>query len=317
MIIKPSPILAILCSLYLCSSIHAAPWYTGPLLAPAGQTIPLGHANVEVYGFSTSRTTIFDNKGKKIHVPRLTNLQTNPLLSYGLADKVDVQLSVPFTKNHTQGRTGKHIGDTSILLGFQALKQQSGSIRPDLRITLQQIIPTGRFDYLNPTDKGVGATGGGGYQNAINLNFQELTQFSELHYLRTRLSLSYLYGFPHAVHGSSAIGGGVDTHGVDKPNGLVSADLAGEYSLTQNWVGVMELYYMYHQPGSFKGTAGFDDDGNLAIVGTPKIDLLSLAPAIEYNFSANYGIIAGVWFAVQGKNAPVFTSTVIAFNAYW
>ena len=297
--------------------VDAAPWYTGPLLAPSGKTVALGHFDFEMYGFSTTTTSVFDHRGKKLNVPKLSTLQGNPLLTYGLADNVDIQLSIPFTKNRFLGKTAEHIGDTSLLLGFQVLTQKPGSIPPDLKITLQEIFPTGRFDSLNPTDKGVGATGAGSYQSAINFNFQELTAFSDVHYLRTRLSLTYLYSFAHTINGSSAIGGSLDTHGVDRPGSLISADLAGELSITQHWVGVMEMYYLQHQAGSFKGTLGFDEEGLLAKIGQPKIELLSIAPAIEYNFSEHYGIIGGVWMAVSGKNAPEFTSAVIAFNVYW
>ncbi len=307
----------ILATLFVCGLAHSAPWYTGPLLAPAGRTIPLGHADFELYGFSTHRTTVFDNKGKKIHVPALESLQGNPLLTYGLADWVDVQLSIPFTKNHTLRKTGEHIGDTSLLLGFQAHKQQPGTVIPDLRITLQEIIPTGRFDNINPTDKGTGVTGGGDYQDVLTLNFQELAQLNEIHYLRTRLSLAYMHSHPHTINGTTGIGGGSDTHGVETAGNLISVDLASELTVTQHWVAVMEMYYVRHQAAKFKGTAGFDEDGVLEKVGIPQLEEFSLAPAIEYNFSAHYGIVAGVWFAVQGKNAPIFTSTVIAFNAYW
>lgn len=301
-----------------CNLAYSSPWFTGPLLAPAGITVPLGHANFEIYGFSTSRSAIFDKNGKKIHVPTLESWQTNPLLTYGLANNIDVQLSVPFTRNHTLGQAAQHIGDTSILLGFQAMKQHPGSVLPNLRVTLQEVIPTGRFDYLNPTDKGVGVTGGGDFQSVLTLTFQELTQLTELHYLRTRLALAYMYSCPHPIHGKSGLGGGPLTRGREYPGDLISADLAGELTLTQQWVAVMEMYYMINQKTSFRGTTGYDENGLLIpTLGNPQLEELSLAPAIEYNFTANYGVIAGVWLAVQGRNAPVFTSAVIAFNAYF
>lgn len=317
MIKKLSTTVTVILITSLYGLVHAAPWYTGPLLAPSGKVVPLGHANIEIYGFSTQRKEIFGNKGKKIHIPEVQSLQLNPLLGYGLTDSIDVQLSLPYARNKTLGKSKDHISDTSILLGFQAHKQQPGSRLPDLRITVQQIIPTGRFDNLNPIDKGTGATGAGGFQNILSLDFQQLTQLTELHYLRTRLALAYMYSFSHDVDGFSAIGGGVDTHGVDKPGDLMTADLAGEFSVTQNWVAVMEMYYTYHAAGLFKGRLGFNEDGLMATVDNPTTTFVSFAPAIEYNFSEHYGIIAGVWFSVQGKNAPVFTSTVIAFNAFW
>ncbi|MCB1827280.1 MAG: hypothetical protein KDH94_02560 [Coxiellaceae bacterium] len=41
----------------------------------------------------------------------------------------------------------------------------------------------------------------------------------------------------------------------------------------------------------------------------------SIAPAIEYNFNGNLGIIAGVWFGVDGRNTPEFASYVFSLDA--
>ena len=37
--------------LFFANAAIAGPWLTGPLLAPAGRTIPAGHFNFEPYGF--------------------------------------------------------------------------------------------------------------------------------------------------------------------------------------------------------------------------------------------------------------------------
>lgn len=306
--------------LFLSYTIIAksAPWYTGPLLAPAGKTIPLGHYNFELYGFDTTRSYIFNNQGKKERVPFLQSLQANPIFTYGLANGVDVQLSIPFTKINSEGISGESIGDASVTLGFQAHTQQPNSRIPNLRLTLQESFDTGKFDGLNPTNKGITATGSGGYETIFGAIFQDLMPITDINYLRTRLAFAYLFALSRGIEGVSGFGGSPDTKGTINPGNLYNIDLAGEFSVTQHWVAVMEMYYVHRGNTTFKGNPGHDVKGDLI----PKLDqisfhALSVAPAIEYNFSEHYGLIGGVWFAVEGKNTPVFTSGVIALNIFW
>ncbi len=49
---------------------------------------------------------------------------------------------------------------------------------------------------------------------------------------------------------------------------------------------------------------------------SPTSAQFSIAPAIEYNWNANIGIIFGSWFTLAGKNSTQFTSGVFAFNYY-
>ena len=301
----------------LCSYAHASPWFTGPLLAPSGENVPIGHFDVEIYGFSTHDSATFNRNWKLTSTPTVDGEQAIPVFNYGITNDIDTQFSVPYSENKSEGRKGQHIGDTSILLGFQTYRQKPGHWLPNLRLTIQEIFPTGRFNNLNPIDKGVGATGTGSYETILGTNFEHLQAITETHYLRTRLSLSYLLAAPANIRGESVHGGTIKTQGTIIPGNLFNADLAGELTLTQNWVGVMEVYYIQRQASKFSGVSGLDQNSTIARLGHDELEEISLAPAIEYNFSQNYGIIAGVWFAVRGKSAPDFVSTVIAFNAFW
>lgn len=293
---------------------YAGPWFTGPLLAPAGRTVPLGHFNFEMYAFDTNLTGEYDATGKKIKIPPFKSLQYNPLFTYGLADNVDAEISVPYTINNSVGKRAEHIGDTTVILGFQALRQQPKSWVPNIRMVLAEVIPTGRYDNLNPTDLGTGITGAGCYQTILGVRFQDLSQFSETHYLRTRLALSYVYADPDKTTGKSGFGGTLTTRGHIKPGNTMGVDLAGEFTVTQNWVAVMEVYYIYHQESQFTGQ---DPYLGKLLIHHPAFFTTSIAPAIEYNFSKHFGVIGGVWLTVKGKNSPAFSSAVIAFNTYW
>jgi hypothetical protein len=293
---------------------YADPWYTGPLLAPAGKTVPLGHFNFELYSFDTKLVGEYNAKGKKIRIPTFQTTLYNALFSYGLADKVDTEISVPYAINKSLGKRAEHIGDTTVILGYQALKQKPKSWIPNLRVVLAEVFPTGRFDNLNPTDLGTGVTGAGSYQTLFGLRFQDLSQLSETHYLRTRLALSYLHADPVTTLGKNGFGGNFSSRGHIRPGDSIAIDLAGEFTVSQNWVAVMEVYYLHHSGAQFTGR---DASLRPLFIHHPAFFTTSIAPAIEYNFSKHFGIIGGVWLTLQGKNSPAFSSAVIAFNTYW
>lgn len=302
---------------FACSQANASPWFTGPILAPAGHTLPRGHSNLETYGFFTHVDKVFDNNWNTVSVPNTINNTLNPLFTHGLTDRLDLQFSLPMAYNRVADVRAHHIADTSLTLGYQLIEQGDSRWRPNLRVTVQENIPTGRYEQLIPRNNGADSTGIGAYQTELNLNFQRLNQLSEMHYLRTRLSLGYAYAGKVKIHGITPYGSGLDADGRLLPGELYTVDLAGEFTLTQKWVAVMEGYFSSRGATRFGGFPGFTAPNVLATVGHGLVEQVSLAPAIEYNFNANYGVIAGYWFAVAGKNSADFRSAVIALNAYW
>lgn len=300
-----------------CTTAQADPWWTGPLLAPAGHSIPAGHTNVELYGFHTDNDGIYNRHWKLTHTASAISDVINPLFTHGLTDKIDIQLGIPYVFNRTVKGSSNHISDTGVTLGYQLIEQKNARWRPDVRFTIQEIIPTGRFLDLSPVNNGAGSTGLGSYQTAASLNFQLLTAFTDVHYLRTRLSISYVEASHVNIHSVSSYGGTPTTDGRIDPGNLASLDIAGEFSLTQNWVAVMEGYFAKRDSAVFRGFPGFKPDGTLASLGNDTVEEITIAPAIEYNFNANVGIIGGVWFTLAGKDTAEFQSLVIALNAYF
>lgn len=291
------------------------PWFTGPLFASNGRTVPPNDFNFELYGFYTNTFGIFTEDWKSVDVPNIYTTQAVPILTYGLADRVDAQFNVPYAQNNTQGVSNRHLGDVASTLGFQLFRQGDDAWF-DLRLTVQEIFPTGRFDDLNPTNQGADGTGVGSYQTGVAMNFQRLHLFGNHHY-RERFVINYVYATTAKIRGASVYGGNFSTRGVIDPGNLFSVDYAGEFELTRHWVLVMEAFYFYHSHRSFKGFPGIDEDGNLLDLTLGSTAVMSLAPAIEYNISENYGIIAGIWFPIRGKNIGNFISGVIAFNYFF
>ncbi|ARG96210.1 hypothetical protein [Legionella micdadei] len=283
----------------------AGPWWTGPLLAPAGKTIPAGHFNFEPYGFYTTYPAHFKN------------IEIVPILTAGLTDFLDLQTALPYDYSWVDHQHASEIADYSLALGIQLLRQKEKSWVPDLRVTIQEIFPTGRFENLDPRKLGTEQTGIGSYITSFGFNFQKLWELRNQHYLRGRLSLVAAFPGSSSVHGINAFGGTDLTEGSVHPGNIYSADLAFEYSLTQHWAPVFEVLYVHSSNTGFSGNPGFTPGGTLASIGGAGGDSVSLAPALEFNFTSSLGIIGGIWFSVTGPHASKFTTGAIAVNYFF
>ena len=306
--------------IFFSSTAIASPWFTGPILASNGQTVDKGHFNFETYGFYT------------IYPEDFRNLQPSPVLTLGLTHLLDIQASAPYNFSWAKNQYGTGIGDTSLGFGLQVFKQKEHLWYPSLRVVVQELFPTGRYENLNPAQLGTDQTGGGSYQTTVALDFQHLIEFQGSHYLRSRLNLVGSKGTVVKVNGVNAYGGIPTTHGKVNPGQGLSVDMAFEYTLTQHWVPVFEALYVTSSSSTFTGDPGIvtlykpsqpmgTTGGNPGFtpggaIGGAGVTQYSLAPALEYNFNQNLGIIGGVWFSISGPASAQYTSYVIALNYY-
>lgn len=299
-------------------SYGTEPWFTGPLLAPAGHTVPRGHTNLELYGFDIITDGIYDSFKTIQHVPVYRSQLINPIITHGFTDWLDVQLVVPYMFNSSRGAHYNHIADTGITLGIQLWEQNKSAKQLDVRLLLQETIPTGHFNGLDPLQYGTDSTGLGSYQTQIGLNFQYLLPVLHSHYLRTRFIISRLLCSPVFVHGLNSYGGTASTRGNIRHGDETDFDLAFEFTLDQHWVAVMEAVKANGQASRFNGILNIGNIGGPGVtIGSDAYLGSSLAPAIEYNFNEHIGLIGGVWFSIAGKNTAHFTTYVLALNTYW
>lgn len=290
---------------FIINSAFSAPWMTGPLLAPSGKTVPAGHVNLEPYGFYT------------VYSGQFRNVEFLPIATIGLTSYLDVQTALPYDYSWNRGKNGSNIGDYSLGIGLQLLKEQENTWLPNLRVTLQEVFPTGKYDNLNPTKLGTDQTGVGAYQTSIGFHFQKLKELGGEHYLRSRLSLVGSFASDVNVNGVSVFGGNPTTQGTFSPGNAFSADLAFEYSLNQHVVPVFEAVFVNSTATDFNGNPGLTPAGITDSLGGRGGSQFSLAPAIEYNFTPNFGIIGGVWFSVGAPRGNGFTSYALAVNYYF
>jgi hypothetical protein len=98
-----------------------------------------------------------------------------------------------------------------------------------------------------------------------------------------------------------------------------------EYSLTKHWVPAWDFYWKYGTLNTFKTTGGTTyaigacGGTNSATPTTVANNCntftrLAIDPALEYNFTGNVGIIAGVELTVSGRNKTSYIAPQIALQ---
>lgn len=283
------------------------PWFTGPLIAPGPVVNPPKEVTWQPYYIVTCNFGTFNNSWRGKKTPNFWIIQPLLDLIYGIGHSMDIEVVPAFSYQISQGSTALRMNDTPLYLGMQALRQKQGSWVPDLRIRLQTTFPFGQYDKGNPRKHGTDLSGFGSYQMGINFNFQKTFLMSPEHYFSLRWAVeSILYPTPMHVKGINAYGGTPLTSGKVYPGRTNTFYLSGEYTITHNWVFAFDTQYIYKTHDRFTGKTGGEP------VGIPSSHQLSFAPAIEYNYSVNFGLIGGLFFTIAGKNATQFASGMIS-----
>ncbi len=122
---------------------------------------------------------------------------------YGVTNWMDVEIAPQWLQNSSEGQSFSGFGGLPLQLGLQVLRGDSDSWPPDVRIWVQEILPTGRCNDLPLSTIGVEGTGGGSFATT-------------------------LYGFYSSVtvRGFNAYGGGFGTDGRVDPGAVATLTVA-------------------------------------------------------------------------------------------
>jgi len=321
------------------------PWFTGPLLSGSPVVTPLGTVNTYLDMLSQHNSGIYQNDYDFISTPRYLSSDFSPSFVYGLTNDVDFGVELDYLRNQNEGQSYSGLGDTNMNLGFQLMTQGTSKNRSNIKLTLHQLFPTGRYDQLDPQYYTSNALGVGSYHTGISIVGQHLFALQESHYLNVYGGMTLTYASSLRLHGLSTYGGGRETDGIIYPGDSLTADLAAEYLISKNWVAVIEGYFLGQRASHFVGRVGnnpaafiegrlpsepgshrilfnrimpnLHNLGNYEKIGSGNVAQITLAPALEYNFSDDIGIIGGAWFSVSGKNAPAFFTTMLRLCVTW
>lgn len=297
--------------------IKEKPWFTGPLLTPSGHVVPEGHVNYEPYVYWTQATGKYDPRWHAHKHPTFNNVLTQLTFQIGVLPGVEFDVAPQFVYNSTQHKHHWRVSDIPITLAFQVLYDHKRYWYPGIKLRLGANVPLGKYDHLDPKQLGTDIGGIGTWYPNISLVLTKLYHFGGIHFLSWRFATQYAIGSPINVEGLSTYGGSPKLPGLGQTRGTLYPGnvflLLGsiEYSLTQRWVFALDVQYQHTNKTRFSGRTP-----PLTAPTAPSKELFALAPAIEYNWSSNLGIIAGPWFSVAGRNTQKFISYVVAINIY-
>ncbi|MBS0624877.1 MAG: hypothetical protein JSS32_02365 [Verrucomicrobia bacterium] len=280
------------------------PWYTGPLLTPSATMMPPGYANAQPYIFIVDNYANYNEDRKSVSLANnLINLNPLNILQIGITDSMDTSITNQTQTNWQDGKSGGGYGDTQVSFGF--LVQEQGLYIPKMKVSISETFPTGKYQRLRPS--GLDGAGGGTYATSFSFAIAKIFFWATQHPVNTRYAMSYQVSTPVKVHGYNAYGGGIGTKGVVKPGNKFNADLGIEVSIDQRWVLANDFVYTMTDQTTFTGKT-------TAPVGKGFSDNFSLAPAIEYNFNENLGVLGGVQFSVYGRNSLNFISAILSIE---
>jgi len=286
------------------------PWYTGSLLSTSGRVMDVGDYAYQPYLFFTDEYGSYDDNYSFRSQTSLYQIQTIQIFQGSLTSFADFQILGQAFSNFKKGASSTNIGDTNVLLGLQVSWAKPGTYIPDIRLTISETFPTGKYDNLSPSKLGTDETGEGSFQTNIALNYQQLFYPSPCHPLRIRMNVRYSILSDLCASNFHAYGGEKGAEDHVNPGNQILFLFSPEYSLSQKWVITADLTYQHNWETIVKTEKPESKKGEKTIL--PSQDLFAFAPAIEYNFSKDLGIIGGVWFSLAGRNTEAFASLVFS-----
>jgi hypothetical protein len=286
-------------------------WWTGPLLASGASALPRGHYLIEPYLYDVMVRGFYDSAGTKHAIEREDDLRSLTYLLYGLNDATTIGFIPRFGYNasgHGTHSSGPQVGDLTLHAHHQFLKFREGHWPPALSLVVEQTLPTGKYDRLssNPGD-GLGA---GVFATSLAVYMQRYFWAPNGRIVRTRLDVAYTRSGGTHLEDVSVYGTRSGFRGSARPGDSINVDSSWEYSATRSWVLALDINYersaSTHVLGRYD-TTPFEARSGVATT-------WSLAPAIEYSWNANMGVIAGAKIVVAGRNTGAVVVPVVAIN---
>jgi hypothetical protein len=282
-------------------------WWTGPLLAAGAATLPRGHMFMEAYLFDVIGYAAYNPSGAIVPATHANSYGSLTYLVYGLANRFSVGAIPTFGYAESSGgpnSNGLRLGDISVFGQYELTSYKIGHWTPTMSVNLQETLPSGQYDRLNGnTNNGLGA---GAYSTKISLYTQDYAWLGNGRIIRIRLNLSGSSSSGASLRGESVYGSDIEFDGSIHPGNGGSVDGAAEYSITQHWVAASDVLYSCNADTRLIGTDGITNLG--------PSHSLALAPAIEYNWTSNDGIIIGLRYLPSGANTRASITPIFALN---
>jgi len=291
-------------------------WWTGPMLAPSAATLPQGHFVIEPYLYDVITVGQYDYDGVRRKAPESNGFGSLTYINYGLVNRFTVGVIPTFGYNRVSegpSSSGVELGDVTVQGQFRLTQFHEGSWIPTISFAAQETLPSGRYDRLG--DRPSNGLGAGAYTTTLALYSQTYFWLPNKRILRMRLNVSQSFPSEANVDGVSVYGTGTEFRGHAKPGETSYVDASWEYSLTRSWVLALDAPYRYQRNTRVSGYDMPDPVNTRRVhANTGYSDAIGFAPAVEYSWKSNIGVLLGTRIIAAGRNTAATVSPAIAIN---
>lgn len=286
--------------------------FTGPLATPGPGTLPKGESFVQPYWIYTRTDAVYDDSGERQRLKVHGDSELlSTVLSAGIHDKLtgEVLLNSSKASQGAQHSNGYRLGDSTVRLRYQLRGGDALEGKMKLAVMLGQSLATGRYDRLG--DNLLNGQGNGAYRSNLSLLGQQYLWLPNERPLRWRWMAAWSPA-PQQVslRGRSVYGTDASFRGKVRPGPGLNAALALEYSINRNWALALDLTASQRSGSQLDGTV-LDVAGQRQAVHQhgARSRSFSAAPAVEYIFNDQVGLVVGVqaWLP-GGRNSDAYVS---------
>ena len=257
-------------------------WWTGPMLTPSAATLPRGHFLIEPY--------LYDVVSSGSH-----GFGSLTYLNYGLADRFTIGL-IP-----TAGFTKVSDGPSSSGIGLEisACWLSTGS-RSFAAAVGCPPLPSWCKRHFLPEGSTAWATARATASEAEPTRPPWRSTPRRTSGCRTAASSACgstwrTTSRPDvSLEGASVYGTETGFSGRAKPGRSFSADASWEYSVTRSWVLALDVIYRHRGTTRVAGDDVRDPNASPVQLSSGPADTVAIAPAIEYSWKSNWGVLLGV-----------------------
>jgi hypothetical protein len=227
-----------------------------------------------------------------------------------LTDKWGVGAIPTFSYNMATGgpsSAGPGVGDLTLQVQRRLTQFVPCRRVPTISAAVQETLPTGRYDQLG--DRPADGMGAGAYTTNLEYLSQMYFWMPNHRIVRMRLNVTDAISSGVPVHGVSVYGTGEDFSGHAKPGSSFFVDAAWEYSVTRRWVLALDLTYRNTRNTRVTGSYPVP-----VVMNSGVSDAYGFAPAIEYSWGPNIGVLVGMRVIPAGRNTNETITPAIAIN---
>lgn len=224
----------------------------------------------------------------------------------GLTKYIQFEFTMQAQTIFFNDRSTTHFGDVTAGLGFQFLWDQKNTPTPNLRLDINAIFPTGKYQNLDPLFNSNDANSNGAYGGTITFVLNKLFHNIPCHPYYLSLNLSYTQYGKTSIKGFNAYGGSLDTQGIIHPGSQILLNLATEYAFSKKYAFALDVQYSHVFAPTFRGTSGYNPTTAMGAIFLASQDMFSLTPAFEFTVNPNLAFYVGVSFSLIGRNTPSY-----------